>query len=128
MLILRFRDLLIAVKLHCLHTLAAVAENEQLSGIRFGHLEDYRRSRPFDPAHVLERCALHSGLSLQELYLSLYTPVVNEIHYNGPDAPGLLAVPHEGPVPTPEEILRYLYCECRNRIEDPLFYPPCYQL
>ncbi len=141
MITLRYRDLLVAVKLCRLHTLAAVAEtegvgpsrigqlrNRALSSIRFGYLEDYLHSRPFHPRHVLERCAAHSGQSAEALCASLYEPLVNEIHQNGPDAPYWLAVPHEGPVPTPEEILLFLYREYHRQLNDPLFYPACYPL
>ena len=100
MITLRYRDLLVAVKLCRLHTLVAVAEtegvgssrigqlrNRALSSIRFGYLEDYLHSRPFHPRHVLERCAAHSGQSAEALCASLYESLANEIHQNGSDAP-----------------------------------------
>ena len=138
---LRYRDLLVAVKLRILPTLAAVGETEgvgesriaqlrdrAISSIRFGYLEDYRYGRPFNPMHVVERCADRAGRSVSGLYDSLHDQVAEELRQNGPNAPYWLAVPHEGSSPTPEEILLFLYDQYHRQINDPLFYPACYPI
>ena len=84
--------------------------------------------RPPKTEGTAYQTAERMGKTAEALCASLYESLVNEIHQNGSDAPYWLAVPHEGPVPTPEEILLFLYREYHRQLNDPLFYPACYQL